>query len=1083
MRSALNKDFVRDIKNSKGRFISILLIVTLGVAFFSGIKASPLAMKRTSDSYYDDYNLMDIRVTSTLGLTDDDVNAISKIKNVDGIKGTYSIDAISNYNDKDSVVQIQSINLKDLEQNNENYMNRLKVVKGRLPQKSGECVIEKSKYQFLNYPIGSTITLSSGTDDKDIGETLNKKEYKVVGYINTPYYLSHEKGNASIGSGKIQGAMMILDTDFKLNVYTDIYLTVKGADKLDTYSDEYQKLIDSVVDDIEAIQDDRIEARYNQVVSEAQEELDDAKQKYEDNKAKTEKELKDAQDKIDKSKADLENGKSELVSQKAKAKREIANGKAQIADAKKQLASGKKQYQSALKEFNKKKATAEKEFAKAEAQIEELESQKSQLEQGIEQMNLLLSTPDLSDEEKAYYQAQLNTMNSNLEQLNSGIFSGKSELSKQKQALKDGENKLKQTKQTLDSNEAKIKKSEVKLKQSEQTANAEIKKAEQKIKNGEKELKEGQKTLDKNKEKAEKELSKAKKKIDDAQKEINKIEHPTWYVLDRDSHRSFVEYEGCANSIDALAKIFPVFFFAVAALVCLTTMTRMVDEQRINIGTLKALGYTVIDIAKKYILYAFSASIAGSILGLIIGFTVFPLVIFYAYGMMYTLPPMQFGIDFKIATGITLVAILVTTLSAYFACRKELLEEPSVLMRPKSPKNGKRILLERVGFIWNRLSFISKVTFRNIFRYKKRFLMTVLGIAGCTALTVTGFGIRDSIQMIVSGQYGELFKYDMEITASNDITEKETKDLIAELDKDGNIKSYGLFVYENGEVRTEEASEDVRIVIPDDVEELGKFINLRERVGHKKLSLKDDGLVLTEKAARELGASVGDTIKLKNGDDITKEVKVTGITENYLSHYVYMTKDYYNKLFNNIPSNNKVLCTLNDTSSKVESNLSEKMNKMDSVSGVVFNTASKETFSNTIKNLNYVVLIIIISAGALAFVVLYNLTNVNISERIREIATIKVLGFYDGETAAYIYRENIILTLVGIAFGLGLGKILHQYIMVTVEIKSMMFGRIISPKSYIIAAVLTVVLSFIVNFVMYFKLKRVKMVESLKSVD
>ncbi len=1082
MKNALTKDFIRDIKNSKGRFISILLIVTLGVAFFSGIKASPLVMEKTSDSYYDDYNLMDIRVTSTLGLTDDDVDALKKIKNVDGIKGTYSIDAISNYNDKDSVVQIQSINLEDVEQNNENYMNRLNVVKGRLPQKSGECVIEKSKYQFLNYPIGSTITLSSGTDE-DIGETLNKKQYKVVGYVNTPYYLSHEKGNTSIGSGKIQGAMMILDDDFKLDVYTDIYLTVKGSDKLDTYSDEYQELIDSVVDDIDAITDERIDARYDQVVSEAQAELDDAKKEYEENKQKVEKELKDAQDKIDKSKTELEDGKAELKSQKAKAKREIANGKAQIEDAKKQLKSGKKQYQSALKEFNQKKATAEKEFAKAETQIQELEAQKSQLEEGIAQINLALSDPTLPEEQKAYYQNQLDTMNSNLEQLTLGISSGKSELSKQKQVLKDGENQLSQTKQKLDSSEAKIKQSEAKLKQSEQTANAEIKKAEQKIQNGEQELKDGQKTLDKNKEKAEKELSKAKKKIDDAQKEINKIEHPTWYVLDRDSHRSFVEYEGCANSIDALAKIFPVFFFAVAALVCLTTMTRMVDEQRINIGTLKALGYTVFDIAKKYILYAFSASIAGSILGLIIGFTVFPLVIFYAYGMMYTLPPMQFAIDFKLAIGITLVAILVTTLSAYFACRKELLEEPSTLMRPKAPKNGKRILLERIGFIWNRLSFISKVTFRNIFRYKKRFLMTVLGIAGCTALTVTGFGIRDSIQMIVSGQYGELFKYDMEITASNNITEKETKDLVANLDENGKIKGYGLFVYENGEVKTDKASEDVRIVIPDNVEELSKFITLRERVGHKKLPLNDEGLILTEKAARELGVSVGDTIKLKNGDDITKDAKVTGITENYLSHYAYMTKDYYNKLFNNTPSNNKILCTLNDTSSKSEDNLSEQINQIEGVSGVVFNTAAKETFSNTIKNLNYVVLVIIISAGALAFVVLYNLTNVNISERIREIATIKVLGFYDGETAAYIYRENIILTLVGIVFGLGLGKILHQYIMVTVEIKSMMFGRIISPKSYVIAAVLTVLLSFIVNFVMYFKLKRVKMVESLKSVD
>ena len=1082
MKSALNKDFVRDIKNSKGRFISILLIVALGVAFFAGIKDAPLVMKKTSDSYYDDSNLMDIRITSTLGLTDDDVDAIKKINKVDGIKGTYSMEAISNYKDKDSVVQIQSINLSDYKQNNKNYMNRLKVVKGRLPQKSGECVIEKSKYQFLAYPIGSKVTLDSGTDE-DISDSLNKKEYTVVGYVNTPYYLSHEKGNASIGGGRVQGAMMILDSDFKLDVYTDIYLTVKGAKALDTYSDEYQELIDSVVHDIDKITDDRIKARYDEVVSEAQNKLDESKQKYEDNKAKAEKEIDDAQTKINKSKTELEQGKLELESQKSNAKRKIQNGKVQIENAKKQLKSGRVQYENALKEFKTQKKKAQGEFKKAENKIKDLESQKSELENGIAQINLLLKDENLSEEQKLYYQNELKTMNSNLEQLKSGISSAKKELNSQKQKLQSSENKLKQTKQTLDSNKAKIKQSEIELKQSEKTANNEIQKAEQKIRSGEEEIQKAQTTLDNKKQEVQEKLSKAEKEIKKAQREINKIEKPTWYVLDRDSHRSFVEYEGCANSIDALAKIFPVFFFAVAALVCLTTMTRMVDEQRINIGTLKALGYTVFDIAKKYILYAFTASMIGSILGLLIGFSVFPIVIFYAYGMMYTLPDMIPAIDIELAISITLIAILVTTISAYVACKKELMEEPSALMRPKAPKNGKRIFLERIDFIWKRLSFISKVTLRNIFRYKKRFLMTVLGIAGCTALLVTGFGIKDSIQMIVSGQYGELLKYDMEISISNKTTDSEIKDMASKLNKTKNIKEYEFFVYENGEVNTNEGSEDVNIVIPDDLNKFNDFIHLRQRVGHKKINLKDDGLVLSEKAARVIGASVGDTIKLKNSDNITVEAKVSDITENYISHYAYMTKNYYNKLFNNIPSNNKVLGILNRTSSKEEDKLSKELINIDGVSGVVFNTVSKQTFSNTIKNLNYVVLIMIISAGSLAFVVLYNLTNVNISERIREIATIKVLGFYDGETAAYIYRENIILTIVGIIVGLIMGKFLHQYIMTTVEIKSMMFGRVINTKSYIIAAILTVLLSLIVNIVMYYKLKNVKMVESLKSVD
>lgn len=1082
MKSALKKDFIRDIKNSKGRFISILLIVALGVAFFAGIKDAPLVMKKTSDSYYDEYNLMDMRIVSTLGLTDNDVDALKKIKNIDGIKGTYSLEAISSYKDKDSVVQIQSINLNDYKKNNKNYINRLKVVKGRLPQNSGECVIEKSKYQFLDYPIGSKIKLDSGTDE-DIKNSLKTNEYTVVGYVNTPYYLSHEKGNSSIGGGRIQGAMMILDSDFTLDAYTDIYLTVKGAKELDTYSDEYQSLVDSVSEDIDKITDDRIKSRYDEVVSQAQEKLNESKQKYNESKEKAEKEINDAQRKLDKSKTKLENGKTELKNQKAKAKKELKDGQAQLKRAKKQLENGKAEYKKSLEEFHSKKKSAKLQIKEAEQQIKELEEQRDRLSEGIAEIKSLIREDDLTETQKVYYQKALEFMDSNLEKMTESISSAKEELNSQKQQLKNAENKLKQAKKTLDKNEIEIKKAESKLKKAQKTANVEIAKAEQELKEGESKLKKAQKTLEEKKQEAEDKLSRVEKKLKKAQREINKIEKPTWYVLDRDSHRSFVEYEGCANSIDALAKIFPVFFFAVAALVCLTTMTRMVDEQRINIGTLKALGYTTLDIAKKYILYAFSASIAGSILGLLIGFSVFPVVIFYAYEMMYTLPSMIFAIAIPLAILITMVAILVTTLSAYVACQKELMEEPSTLMRPKSPKNGKRIFLERVTFIWKRLSFISKVTLRNIFRYKKRFLMTVLGIAGCTALLVTGFGIKDSIEMIVTGQYGALFKYDMEISVSNKVTDTQTQNIVSKLNKTKNIKEYEFFVYENGEVKNNNKSEDVNIVIPDDLNKFNDFIHLRERISHKKVNLKNDGLVLSEKTAKVIGASVGETIKLKNSDGITVEAKISGITENYISHYAYMTQDYYNKLFNNIPENNKILGILNNTSSKQEDKLSEQIINLEGVSGVVFNTISKQTFSNTIKNLNYVVLIMIISAGSLAFVVLYNLTNVNISERIREIATIKVLGFYDGETAAYIYRENIILTVVGIIMGLFMGKFLHQYIMTTVEIKSMMFGRIISVKSYIIAAILTVVLSFIVNIVMYYKLKNVKMVESLKSVD
>ncbi|WP_242824224.1 ABC transporter permease [[Clostridium] dakarense] len=520
-----------------------------------------------------------------------------------------------------------------------------------------------------------------------------------------------------------------------------------------------------------------------------------------------------------------------------------------------------------------------------------------------------------------------------------------------------------------------------------------------------------------------------------------------------------------------------------AALVCLTTMTRMVDEQRINIGTLKGLGYTTGQIAKKYILYALIASLLGSILGLMIGYTVFPIIVFNSYGIMYTLPPVDLVFDVKLAVGVTLTAVLITTVAAYSACFKELRETPSVLMRPRAPKNGKRIMLEKIPFIWNKIGFIGKVTIRNIFRYKKRFLMTVLGISGCSALILTGLGIQDSIQMIVDGQYGSIFKYDMSVILDNNIKNSELTDIEKYIKEENAISDYQFVNNQNGKISLGKEEKSINIVIPKNTDEFKNFVGLKDRKSQKPIELDNKGIVLSEKVARDLNIKAGDSIKLLNSKDKKAEVKVSGITENYISHYAYMSKEYYKEVFKRDIDYNRVLGILNNKSKSVEDSISKRLIGEPGVNGVSFNTGLKENFEDTIKNLNYVVLIMTVSAGALAFVVLYNLTNVNISERIREIATIKVLGFYDNEVSAYIYRENIILTVIGTIVGLGIGKLLHQFIMVTVEIESMMFGRIIESSSYIIAGLLTIMLGLIVNLAMYYKLKNVEMVESLKSVD
>ena len=1109
MRSALNKDFIRDILKSKGRFLSIVAIVALGVAFFTGVKSSPIVMKTSSDKYYDKYNLMDIRLISTLGLTDKDVDDIKNIEGVEGVYPTYSIDVISIYNSTEKVLKVHGLDLNKLN-DKKNYINQLKLIKGRLPQKSGECVLEIPKIKALNYPIGSEISLSSGKDDK-LSKSLSKSKYKVVGYVETPYYLSQEKGNSSIGGGVIEGAIMIPESDFKMDTYTEMFLTVKSAKELDTYGDEYSNLVKTVTDKIENMKNKLTTRRYNEVVkkaedkiqkqedklSKAKKDFDKGKKEYEENKLKSENEIKEAENKILDASEQIEDGKAQLKNEKKRAFEQIEEGKVKLASAETDLKNGQKKYQTALKKFNSNKKTAESEIKKAESDLEELSNQIDDLKNGNKLIEKQLQNEQLSEVERSELENKLNENLYILSVMQQKYKDGTDKLESSKSELLLGEKKLKETKATLEASEKKIANEKTKLKSSEKLAEEKFKKAEEELYQRENQIEEAKLELKENKAKLKTELNKAKKelqeaeekiadgeeKIKDAKKQIKKIEKPTLYILDRDSHQSFVEYEGCANSIDALAKIFPVFFFAVAALVCLTTMTRMVDEQRINIGTLKGLGYKTSQISKKYILYALIACITGSILGLAIGFSVFPTVIFFAYGMMYSIENIVYVFSIPIAIGITSLALIIITLSAYMACRKELKETPAILMRPKAPKSGKRILLERVPFIWNRFSFISKVTVRNIFRYKKRFLMTVLGIAGCTALILTGFGIKDSIEMILTGQYGTLFKYDMSLVIQSDMTDKQIYELRKNLSDIDEINKYEFFSYENGDIKVNNTTKEITIVVPENLKKMDKFIHLQDRKTQNPIKLNNKGIVLTEKIARDLGVKAGDEIELINSDDKKVKIKVSNITENYISHYVYISPENYTKLFEKDLDFNRVIGILNNPSVKIEDKLSKKLFDIDTIDGITFNTASKETFHNTIKNLNYVVLIMIISAGALAFVVLYNLTNVNISERIREIATIKVLGFYDKEVSAYIYRENIILTIIGTVVGLGLGTILHKFIMVTVEIQSMMFGRVIDMSSYFIAAVLTIVLSLFVNLAMFYKLRNVKMVESLKSVD
>lgn len=1066
-KTAFIKDILRDIKKSRGRFLSIAAIIALGVAFFSGLKIAPQVMKFTADKYYDDYNLMDIRIVSTLGLTDDDLKAINKIENVKESLATYTLDALADYGESEVVLRVHGFT-------SDNQINGAKLLEGRFPENPNECVIEGSDNGFTNVSIGETIRLYSGRDEP-LSDDLENTKFTVVGIVQTPYYLSFEKGNSNIGNGQVRNFIMIPEENFKQEVYTDIFLTVKDAKQLNSYKDEYFQLTDPVRDQLEIMAKDRQKLRYEEVISKANKELDKGKQEYNEEKQNAEEELAKAL-------KEIEDGKEEISLNEKKLRREeinfnntIIQGKEAIVKAEAELKDGEESYNQGLAIFNEKNIVAQKEFSKAEEEIKKGEEGIVELEKALLQMELALENPELPEENREQIKSELENTKIMLISTTESVENGKIQLNKGKLELANARLELNKSKEILDASKLKLEEEKINLQQGERRAVAKFKKAHADIEKAKIDLANGEKEYLQEKERAERELDKALLKIEEAERDINKIEKAKWYVLDRESHFSYRDYGGAADRIDALSTVFPLFFALVAALVCLTTMTRMVDEQRVNIGTLKALGYSNGVIGLKYILYALLATILGSVVGIAIGYTLFPTIIFNAYGIMYVLPPVNLIFNVPFAVGISLVSIGLMTLTTFIASSNELRENPSQLMRPRAPKMGKRILLERVPFIWERFSFSYKVTVRNIFRYKRRFFMTVIGIAGCTALMLTGFGIKDSIRTVVDRQFGVLYNYDMSIGMDS------TAFRYLEHHKD--IDSFALILQESGSITFNGESKDLSIIVPKDIDNFNNFIILQDRKTGQSIPIDEEGLVITDQVSRSMGIKIGDSIKLKNNEGLESLVKVTGITENYTFNYVYLSPKYYEDIFDESIIYNQSLINLNNPSIELEERLSKELMAHMGISSVNFNRDISDDFEDTIKSLDFVVILMIISAGTLAFVVLYNLTNVNISERIREIATIKVLGFYDNEVSAYVYRENTILTIIGTLTGLVMGIFLHRYIMTTVEMDSIMFGLTLNIKSYFIASLLTILFAVFVNLAMYYKLRNIEMVESLKSID
>ena len=1207
-KNVLRKDFIIEIKKTMGRFVSIFFIVALGVAFYSGIRASEPSMRFTADQYFDDSKLMDLKVMGTMGLTKADIKAIGKVSGIEAVEGGYSKDVLCPVGDNEKVVHMLSM---------QKNFDQVSVVKGRLPEKAGECLVDEDFLSYTDLKVGDTVTFHSG-DGEALTDSLVTDTYKIVGIGNSPLYISFGRGSSTIGTGEISGFVVVDKASFDMDVYTEAYVKVSGAEEKTAFTDEYNNLSDAAKEAVSAIEEERCAVRKQEIVDEANEKLADS-----------EKTVNEKSQELEDAKKELESGKSKAAEELEKAKQQITDGEAELADAKQQIADGETQLADAKAQLNDKQAqlsSAEAEYESGKAQLDQKEQEladaeqvylsnyskympiitagkeqipagksqiadgKKRLDEGLAPLNQLkdglagiedeisqcdseiaglktqldgmdsevyqkyvnIPKENRNKEEQAYVEKweNLNTKlagmqerktqleNTKQEKLNQAGFATEADLeaqitslTKQKADLDAKEKALLQQEQTLAAQEEELlsagrqitdgksqiaaaryqldsTKSQITdgkaqilsawalLNEKEDTLNA----SKAQLASGEQELADGRSEYEQAAKEAEeqitdgqakitdgeKQLTDAKQQIADAKAEIKKIENPKWYVQTRED--ALTEYQGYGDNADrmrSIGKVFPVLFFLVAALISLTTMTRMVEEQRVQIGTMKALGYGKAAIAGKYIGYALIATLGGSIFGVLAGEKILPFIIIYAYMILYKhLPAILVPYHMSYALQASGIAVACTLIATIASCYKELAAEPAELMRPAAPKQGKRILLERIGIIWKHLNFTWKSTVRNLIRYKKRFFMTIFGIGGCMALMVVGFGLKDCIYEIVSLQYEKVQFYDAATYMSDDISEENRQQLHDYLDQNADIKETIEARMQKTDVKSASGKKTLYLMVPSDNEKIEDFLSFHSRTNKDEVySLKKDEVILTEKMASLLNVKVGDELTIEDEDRGDQTVTVGAICENYMSHYLYLSPEKYEELYGVPAEYNTIIYSVKDGKDDQIEKIGTKLLSMDGVLNVSYTSSIEGRLDDMLRSLNLVIVVLIVSAGMLAFVVLYNLNNINITERQRELATLKVLGFYDGEVASYVYRENILLTIIGSVVGMVLGNLLHRYIILTVEVEEAMFGRQIHWQSYLYSFLFTVAFSLFVNWVMFYKLKKIDMVESLKSVE
>ena len=1088
----------REIRSSLGRYLAIFAIIALGAGLFVGLRLSRPDFLETYNNYTNKTNFYDFRLVSTLGLTDED---IAEVKKMDGVKlaeGAVGADFLFNTADEDNLIMMaQSIPEK---------VNLIDLKSGRMPENANECLADPNMYSEKD--IGSTIKLSKDNSEQTF-DTFAYDEYTIVGLTDSVLYINMERGSSTLGNGSVKGYIYIPADGFSTDYYTDIYVCVESEGYV--YSDEYEQSTQKYVDGLEKFMSERAVIRRDAIIDDAMSQLDDAKKQYEDGKAQ-----------YDAAKADYDAGyaeytkkKSDTEAQLEKARKEIENAESMMGDtsvidqkqaeldaAKAELDKGQAEYERGLQQFNAKAKLAygavDEQIAYYENRISDKQNDIAAQNAEIESLNAQLAEAQANGDslKVRLIEWKIKTANDRISRDNADIerYNERLEVHRQKRAEVDAElepyrKQLEDAKAQLDAGYAQIESGQAELDAAREmisSGGAQLETAKKQYEQGkaeaergfaeaEKELASGKAQLDA----AKAELDKGAAELDSAEKQIKNINHADTYVLGRDTNAGYVCFESDTNVVQSVASVFPVFFFLVAALVCLTTMTRMIADQRTQIGIMKALGYSSGAIMGKYMFYSGSATVLGSIFGIAAGSFAFPAIVWFGYGLIYNLSGLTFTMNWPLALGITAANLLVTLLVTWYCCAKELKCAPADLIRPKAPEAGKRILLERIPTVWNDMSFMQKVSARNIMRYKKRIFMMLLGIGGCTALVLTALGLNDTIQNVVTRQYDDIILYDYELTMAYDMNEEEQEIFFRDAGDD--IKD-AVFLYRGlAEVSGGDAIKNATLTVTDG-KKLCKYIDLS--YDGEPIDYPGRGeAAINYNLARQLGGiEVGDEIKLTTSEKKELTVTVSALFDNYVDSFVFISPETCEEQLGAVPEYKSALANAPD-GADINRCAEALTHDVDGVRGVTLSVDTKARMSSMMDGLLVVVAAIILCAGLLAFIVLYNLTNINISERIREIATLKVLGFYPNEAAHYVFRENLILTGAGAVFGLGLGVALHAFVMNAIKVDMMYFKPHISFLSFAVSIAITFVFAMIVNAIMRRRIDNIDMAGALKSIE